>query len=76
MIIDKVFETRNNELKTGLTAYVNAENEIYISCGVKVDSIEIDKPNFNGFTMLDIDDAKALVTELQCLIKQIENNIF
>jgi len=76
MIVDKVFITRNNELKTGLTAYVNAEQEIYISCGVKIDSIEIDKPNFNGFTILDIDDAKALVIELQYLIKHIGNNIF
>ena len=76
MIIDKVFQTWNEETETGLTAYVNSNNEIYISCGKRDEFCdEQGKTQFAGFTILDLSDAQALLIELKCLIKEIEVNI-
>ena len=76
MIVDKTFETLHAETETGLTCYVNCNNEIYISCGRKNDYSETGQPSFEGFTVLDIEDAKALIIELMCLVESLENNIF
>jgi hypothetical protein len=76
MIVEKDFETFSEETQTGLLTYITGGGDIYITCGEFIGLSDSGDKMFNGYTILDIEDAKQLITELNCLVKKIENNTY
>lgn len=64
----KVFTDDVNEAKT-LRVYMNTENRCYITCGELQGNL-----HYTGWITLDSDDLTELISELQFIKKQIEDN--
>lgn len=75
MVVEKVFETLNQKNDTGLVCFLNDQNELFISVGKRIGFSDDGKPIFEGYTTLDLDDAKALLREMNILVKQLNNII-